>query len=308
MSLAAKHNIGLDLAGLGDLASMLDEPVDTGSGPRMFNVSQIQEDERNSRHRENPGFSEESIAELAASIRERGIKSPLSLRPAPVQGGHFIINHGHRRFRAAIAAGLTQVPAFVDEAFDEFDQMIENIHRENLTAREIADFIGGQLAHGKTQTEIARQLGKSKAYVSQHVKLLDLPEPVADAFNAGLVRDVTVANELARAHRENPAVVEAALGKANQEQSKGLAAKPITRAAVQSFRAQPEKTATAEKGRSDRGLCRWSAAERRLGERLCAAVAISDNKISGSICVEITVKDANHLRQLLLRLGCDLGN
>lgn len=308
MSLAAKNDNDLDLGGLGDLASMLDEPVGTGNEPRLFDVSLIQEDHRNSRQRDNPGFSEESISELAASIGQRGIKSPLSLRPDPDQAGHFIINHGHRRFRAAVAAGLTRVPAFVDEAFDEFDQMIENIQRESLTAREVADFIGGQLASGKTQTEIAQLLGKSKAYVSQHVKLLDLPEPVAEAFNAGLVRDVTVANELARAHRENPAVVEAALDQANKEHADGLAAKPMTRTTVQAFRATAKQTETREKTSALGSVCQWLAAEERLGELLSAAVSISDDGATGSIRVEIAVQGGDHFQRLLKKLGCDLGN
>lgn len=233
--LAAKQESGLDLAGLGDLAAMLQAPAGTSDQgvPMMVDLDRIREDEGNSRTEGNPGFSDESIAELAESMSGgRGVKSPLSLRPDANAQGFYIINHGHRRYRAAKVAGLTQVPAFIDEGFDKFDQVIENIHREALTPREIADFIGIAQAEGHTLTEIARLLGKSKAFVSQHAVLLDLPEPVAKAFHEGQVKDVTLVNELVRAHRENPQEVEATIADARD----GLAAKQLTRNKVKALR------------------------------------------------------------------------
>lgn len=259
MSLAAKQEASLDLS---MLSSMLDTPqIDVGR-PRMISVTLIREDPENHRHASNPGFSEASIAELADSIRARGIKSPLSLRPDPDAPGHYIINHGHRRFRAALVAGLTAVPAFIDEVFDQFDQAIENIQRENLTAREIADFIGAQLAVGLTKTEIANRLGKSKAFVTQPCgALLELPEPVADAFHAGRVRDVTLANELARAHLENPQAVEAALAVAPTTGEPDLAAKPITRSAVKSLRKQRSRAKPSTDLNTSRGTSTSTAAD-----------------------------------------------
>lgn len=215
MSLAAKQGDagGLDLAGLGDLAAMLDGAQPQAREPGMYDISRIHEDERNSRSEDNPGYSAESIGELAGSFKrrerqgKRGIKSPLSLRPHPTIPGDFIINHGHRRFRGAKVAGLTFVPGFEDPDFDDVDQVIENVQRENLTSREIADFIGAKLSVGWTQADLARELGKSRAWVSHHAGLLTLPEPVAEAVAAGKVTDVTLANELAAAHREDPEAV-----------------------------------------------------------------------------------------------------
>ncbi|MFJ3465715.1 ParB/RepB/Spo0J family partition protein [Achromobacter spanius] len=215
MSLAAKQGDagGLDLAGLGDLAAMLDGAHPQAREPGMYDISRIHEDERNSRREDNPGYSAESIGELAESFKrrerqgKRGIKSPLSLRPHPTIPGDFIINHGHRRFRGAKVAGLTSVPGFEDPDFDDVDQVIENVQRENLTSREIADFIGAKLSAGWTQADLARELGKSRAWVSHHAGLLTLPEPVAEAVAAGKVTDVTLANELAAAHREDPEAI-----------------------------------------------------------------------------------------------------
>lgn len=233
--LAAKQESGLDLEGLGDLAAMLQAPVSTSDqgALMMVDLDRIREDGSNSRTEGNPGFGDESIAELANSMSGgRGVKSPLSLRPDPDAPSFYIINHGHRRYRAAKVAGLTQVPAFIDEGFDKFDQVIENIHREALTPREIADFIGSAQADGHTLTDIARLLGKSKAFISQHAVLLDLPEPVAKAFHEGHVKDVTLVNELVRAHRENPDAVKATLA----ESTDGLAAKQLTRNKVKALR------------------------------------------------------------------------
>ncbi|SEK11992.1 ParB/RepB/Spo0J family partition protein [Achromobacter sp. NFACC18-2] len=215
MSLAAKQGDagGLDLAGLGDLAAMLDGPEGSAGEPKLYDVEIIHEDKANRRWEDNPGFSTESIEELAASYArreaqgKRGMKSPISLRPHPTIQGHFIINHGHRRFRAAKVFGMRQVPAFEDPDFDDIDQVVENVQRENHTAREIADFIAHKVALGMSQAELARALGKSKAWVSQHAAMHSLPEPVAEAVAAGKVTDVTLANELAVAHREDPQAV-----------------------------------------------------------------------------------------------------
>jgi len=254
MSLAAKHGDagGLDLAGLGDLAAMLDGAQPQTREPGMYDVSRIHEDERNSRGEDNPGYSEESIRELAESFKrrerqgKRGIKSPLSLRPHPTIPGDFIINHGHRRFRAAKVAQFTSVPGFEDPDFDDVDQVVENVQRENLTFREIADFIGGKLSAGWTQADLARELGKSKAWVSHHAGLLTLPEPVAEAVAAGKVTDVTLANELAVAHREDPQAV-ADLLRAPEAKPTRSAVKAI-RKAGEAKRASP---AASPKARAD---------------------------------------------------------
>ncbi|WP_083036516.1 DUF7673 family protein [Achromobacter ruhlandii] len=217
----------MDLKGLGDLASILDMPsVPTGE-PMMFDIDLIDED-RNVRSEDNPGFSEESIGELRASLRTDGMESPISLYPNPDQPGRFIINFGHRRFRAAKVEGWLQVPGFLTpKKISRRAQAAENIQRENLTAHEIALYIRDELADGHSQTAIAESLGKSKAWVTQHAKMLDLPDPVAEAVATGKVTDVTLANELAVAHRENPQAV-AELLKAPEQ-------KP-TRAAVKAIR------------------------------------------------------------------------
>jgi ParB family chromosome partitioning protein len=173
-------------------------------GPLALSLSLIDEDPHQPRTDDNPGFSSQSIAELATTIELRGVKSPISVRDNPSRPGRYLINHGARRFRASKVAGKTTIPAFVDNDYNEVDQVIENLQRNELTAREIADYIGRELAKGIRQHEIARSIGKSPAFVTQHIALLDLPEPIALAFNSGRAKDVTLVNELVTAFKKNP--------------------------------------------------------------------------------------------------------
>ncbi|MBB1597433.1 ParB/RepB/Spo0J family partition protein [Achromobacter sp. UMC46] len=202
----------MDLKGLGDLASMLDDPKQE-EGYKMYDVARIHLDARNVRRAGNPGLRPESITEMASTIRERvaagkrGVLCPISLRPHPTIPGDFIINHGHRRYLGTREVGLDEIPAYEDPDFDDFDQVMENLHHEGLTGREMADFIGGKLAGGMTQSDVALKMGKSKAWVSMHVAMLNLPEPVAEAVANGHITDVTVAKELVIAYREDPQAV-----------------------------------------------------------------------------------------------------
>lgn len=190
-------------------------------GPLELDMDLIDEDPKQPRTADNPGFSNESLAELAASIRLRNVKTPISVRNNPDAPGRFIINHGARRFRGSKRAGKATIPGFIDNDYNEADQVIENLQRNELTAREIADYIGRELAKGFKKGEIARSISKSPAFVTQHVTLLDLPGPIALAFNSGQVRDVTMVNELVTAFKKRPAEVSAWLGDENQEISRG---------------------------------------------------------------------------------------
>ncbi len=214
---------GMDLSGLGDLSSLLNSPptaVKGAAGPENLSLSLIDEDPNQPRSESNPGFSTESLAELAETIRLRGVKSPISVRENPEKPGHFIINHGARRFRASRLAKKDSIPAFVDNDYNEADQVIENLLRNELTAREIADFIGRELAKNKKQAAIAKELGKSAPWVSQYVTLLDLPDPIAEVFNTGRTNDVTVINKLVKDYKTYPDEVTAWLDNPSQDISR----------------------------------------------------------------------------------------
>ena len=195
---------GLGLQAIGSLSGLLKTDAASGAAPLELALDLIDEDPNQPRQENNPGFSKSSLKELAATIEQRGVKTPISVRENQEASGRYIINHGARRFRAARIAEKETIPAFVDNDYLEADQVIENLQRNALTAREIADFIGRELAKGQKKSSIAKAIGKSNAFVSQHVTLLDLPEPIAQVFKNGRASDVTVINELVKLHKKHP--------------------------------------------------------------------------------------------------------
>ncbi|MDE6272559.1 MAG: ParB/RepB/Spo0J family partition protein [Muribaculaceae bacterium] len=125
-------------------------------------------------------FSEELLQELAASIRELGIIQPLSLRSNA--DGRYQIIAGERRWRAAAMAGLTTVPAYVRTASDsEVTEMalIENIQREDLNAIEVALAFKKLIdTYSLTQDRLSERLGKKRATIANHLRLLKLPAEI----------------------------------------------------------------------------------------------------------------------------------
>ncbi|MDE6294456.1 MAG: ParB/RepB/Spo0J family partition protein [Muribaculaceae bacterium] len=122
-------------------------------------------------------FDEDSIEELAISIRELGIIQPLSLRLT--DNGNYQIIAGERRWRAAKLAGLPSVPAYVRTASDsEITEMalIENIQREDLSAIEVALAFKKLIDnYNLTQERLSERLGKKRATIANHLRLLKLP-------------------------------------------------------------------------------------------------------------------------------------
>lgn len=187
----------------------------------LFDMGRIHPDPDQPRSRDNPGFSPESIAELAASFGPTGPKSPISLRDHPTIPGALMINHGERRYLATQVKGLTKIGGFIDNNHNEDDQVIENVQREDMTPREIAAYIGRKLKNGFKKKDIADIIGKSPSFITQHAALLDLPEPIAKVFNSGRANDVTVVSELVTAYKKNPKEVGAWLEDENQEVTRG---------------------------------------------------------------------------------------
>ena len=125
-------------------------------------------------------FDDESLEELAASIREIGIVQPISLRQQA--NGTYHIIAGERRYRAARIAGLSTVPAYIrtveDEAVMEM-ALIENIQREDLNAIEIAlSFKKLIEQYNLTQEQLSERVGKKRTTVANYLRLLKLPAEV----------------------------------------------------------------------------------------------------------------------------------
>jgi ParB family transcriptional regulator, chromosome partitioning protein len=129
-------------------------------------------------------FDEESLAELAGSIREFGLIQPLTLRKIGEEKYQIIA--GERRFRAAQIAGLTKVPAYIREAEDEGMlelALIENIQREDLNAIEIALSYQRLIDEcNLTQETLSSRVGKKRSTVANYIRLLKLPAAVQKAL------------------------------------------------------------------------------------------------------------------------------
>ena len=131
-------------------------------------------------------FEEERLNDLASSIQQHGILQPIVLRQT-VQGYYIVV--GERRFRASKLAGLTEMPAIIKELSDE-DMMelaiIENLQREDLNAIEEAESYKKMMTDlNITQQEVARRLGKSRPYIANMLRLLQLPKDVAQMVQQG---------------------------------------------------------------------------------------------------------------------------
>lgn len=134
-------------------------------------------------------FPEAQIAELATSIRERGLVQPLVVRPAGTSGKSFEIVAGERRWRAAQVARLKEVPVVVRSLSDQEAieiAIIENVQREDLNAIEEAEGYHVLMEnHGYTQEDLAKVIGKSRSHLANTLRLLKLPNRVLDLVRSG---------------------------------------------------------------------------------------------------------------------------
>ncbi len=152
--------------------------TDNGDSPeavKYIGISDIKPNENQPRK----VFVEEKIEELAASISEHGIIQPLVVRPAKT--GYEIVA-GERRWRAARIAGLKTVPCLIREFDDEQNMLvaiIENMQREDLNPIEEAEGLEKMIkTYGLTQEQVSKSVSKSRPYITNSLRLLNLPEDV----------------------------------------------------------------------------------------------------------------------------------
>lgn len=134
-------------------------------------------------------FDTESLEELAGSIRELGIVQPLTLRMTP--SGRYQIIAGERRWRAAGMAGISSVPAYIRTASDlQMTEMalIENIQRQDLNAIEVALGFKKLIdTYSLTQERLSERLGKNRATIANHLRLLRLPAEIQLALRDHII-------------------------------------------------------------------------------------------------------------------------
>jgi ParB family chromosome partitioning protein len=133
-------------------------------------------------------FDDQSIEELAQSIRESGVVQPVLVTP---EDDHYKIIVGERRWRAAQKAGLRKIPVLIRNVPREKEleiSLIENIHREELNPLEIAQAYQRLMdEQGYTQQEVAEKVGKDRTSVTNYVRLLKLPQEIQDHVNGGTI-------------------------------------------------------------------------------------------------------------------------
>ncbi|MCX8160597.1 MAG: ParB/RepB/Spo0J family partition protein [Candidatus Saccharicenans sp.] len=216
-------------------------------------------------------FDDQSIEELARSIKETGIIQPVLVVP---EDDHYRLVVGERRWRAAQKAGLRSIPVIIRNLTREKQleiQLIENIHREDLNPLEIAQaFQQLSTELGLTQQEIADRVGKDRASVANYLRLLKLPEEVKNFMLEG---KLSMGQARALLGLEEP---ELQLQAARMVVERQLSVRE-TEKLVQRYREKPPR---AQKSLEDPDL---RAVEEELVRFLGTKVTISGNRNKGAI-------------------------
>jgi ParB family chromosome partitioning protein len=148
-------------------------------------------------------FADAELAELADSIREKGVLQPILVRPAQGRAGQYEIVAGERRWRASQIAGLAEIPALVRNLEDTSAAeiaLIENVQRENLNAIEEALAYDNLMKKaGYSLEDVAKLIGKSISYLRNILRLIALPESV---------RQMVINGQISATHARTLAVAE----------------------------------------------------------------------------------------------------
>lgn len=234
-------------------------------------------------------FNREKLEELAASIKEHGILQPLVVRP---ENNGYTIIAGERRWRAATMAGLKEVPVIVKDlpAKDVMElALIENVQREDLNAIEEAEAYGALMEHfNLTQGEIGIRIGKSRAAITNTMRLLNLPDKV---------RQEVLDDHISSGHAR------ALLSLEDQKQMEALCEEIIdkklsvreTERKVKLLKNPPKE----EKAKSEKNPY-ITAVEDGLKQKFATKVKISGKKDKGKIELEYySTEDLNRILDLL---------
>ena len=210
-------------------------------------------------------FDEETLEELAQSIRQQGVITPVTVRRMP--DGTYQLIAGERRFRASQKAGLKEIPAYVRVATDiQMMEMalVDNIQRADLNAIEVAQAYRQLIEECRlTHEELSEKVGKNRSTITNYLRLLTLPEEVQQALGGNRIsmahaRVLAGVEDASRQIEILHAIVEHNLS-VHQTEQMAKNAKPQPKVAVRRRGDLPESHA---------------AAQNRLKERLQSTVEI----------------------------------
>lgn len=206
MSKAKAASPSIDLSGLDDV--MTGQAAEHASNYRVIDLDHVHPDPAQPRREMDLVSLEEmarSMSAVDANGTPRGVRQPISVRPDPDNDGHYLINYGHRRHRAAGMAELTAIPAIVQDDSTFTDQLLENIQREDLSPTDISHAIARLMDdEGMTMGAIGNVLGKSKDWVSLHSQFGRADDKIKALFHDGIIGDVRNVVELERARAKDP--------------------------------------------------------------------------------------------------------
>ncbi len=294
--MADHSRLGRGLASLMGEVAEESPSADNARKPRKAPIESLVANPRNPRR----DFTEAQLAELSDSIKERGIIQPIVVRQL-ADGKQFEIIAGERRWRAAQRAGLHDVPIAIVDATDvqslEF-AIIENVQRADLNPiEEAAGYVALMEQCNHTQQQVAQIVGKSRPYVANLVRLLNLPEPVKK-----LVRDGKLSAGHARllvGHVNAQVLAEMAIDEGySVRQLEDWVREEQTDPADTTFDALTKKSRANSARATDPDT---RALERRLTDALGLAVSLDDKGGKGTL--HIKYKDLDQLDAVLRKLG-----
>ena len=233
-------------------------------------------------------FDEKALTELADSIRQYGVITPLLVRR--MTSGSYQIIAGERRWRAARAAGLTTIPAIIHDADDLRSAelaLIENLQREDLNPVETAE--GYRMLaeeYGLTQEDISERVGRSRPAIANSIRILSLPEPVLEMVRGGRLSEGQARTLLPLSGRKSIAQTAAQMADGGMTVRQG-------EALVKKLLAEPKKP-------KDPPLRHVDEYEKSLTSRWGRKVVVSGTAKKGK--VEFEYYDAKDLEDLVLKL------
>ncbi len=246
-------------------------------------------------HQPRRSFSESSIKELAASIREVGILQPLVIRSTETG---FELIAGERRLRAAKEAGLDRVPVLIRNAVESESMemaLVENLQREDLNPLETAAAYQALMeSFGFTKDQLAQRLGKSRAAVTNTLRLTRLPESI---------RELVLEEQLSEGHARallGLDTEERMLHVAGRVQAEKLSVRK-TEELVREELARPQNTPEASRPREEREFIEeYSEASRKIQDALMLPTRVRGSRKGGK--VEIRFRQKEELEALVALL------
>jgi ParB family chromosome partitioning protein len=243
-------------------------------------------------------FDEEALGELVHSLREIGLLQPVVVRP--LGGSRYEMVAGERRWRAARAAGFTEIPAIVRDTADDAllrDALLENLHRAQLNPLEEAAAYDQLLQDfGCTQDELATRIGRSRPQVTNTLRLLRLPPEVARRVAAGVL---SAGHARALLALPDPADMEQL---ARRIVAEGLSVRSVEELVAVGWSATPAADDPGGGGRRNRrpAAPALRAVAEALSDRLDTRVQVAMGRRKGTVSIDFaSVED---LARILLQL------